>query len=99
MVGRKEISMASHQKNNVAGSSNCLPRSLHFLSLFVKRLEIKPIGYGMHFAKILPAHSVSQNISSHIENQNRCTPPTVLLLYGKAPRSRGTRRISAMGVM
>lgn len=42
--------MANHQKNNVAGSSSCLPMSLHFLLLLVKRLEIRPIGHGRSLA-------------------------------------------------
>jgi hypothetical protein len=51
IVGRKETSIASHQKNKVAGTSRALPRSLHFLLLLVKRLDMRPMGHGMDFAR------------------------------------------------
>lgn len=41
-----------HQKKRVAGISSCLPMSLHFLLLLVKRLETMPIGHGKHLASI-----------------------------------------------
>jgi len=44
MVGKNEISIASHQKKIVAGTSRDLPKSLHFLLLLVNILEIIPIG-------------------------------------------------------
>ena len=50
IVGRKDTSMANHQKNRVAGSSSCLPISLHFLLLFVNRLETRPMGQGSNLA-------------------------------------------------
>jgi len=99
MVGRNEISMANHQKKRVAGSSSCLPMSLHFLLLFVKRLAMTPMGHGRHFARILPAHSVSQTISSQMQNQTSSTPPTVALVNTKAPRSNGMRIIKTKGVI
>ena len=50
MVGRKEISMPSHQKNNVADNSSCFTISRHFLLLSVNKLEIRPMGQGSALA-------------------------------------------------
>src|ERR1700753_32048 len=99
MVGKKEISMASHQKNKVAGSSSCFPMSLHFLLLLVKRLDTRPMGQGNALASNLPAHRVSQTISNQMQNHTSCTPPTEEFLNRSAPSRSGMRIMRTGGVM
>lgn len=47
----------------------------------------------------LPAHSVSQRISSQIPNQASLTPPTLAVLYMRKPSRTGTSRSNVGGVM
>src|SRR5438270_10942824 len=63
IVGRNEISIPSHQKKIVAGISNCLPRSRHFLVLFVNKLETK--------SKILDS-SLAESVSAISNTQPYC---------------------------
>ena len=68
--------MASHQKNIVAGTSSCFPRSLHFLALLVNMLDIIPIGQGI-ILEIIYSLSVWNSSREDLETDSRkpqCQP-------------------------